>query len=258
MGRQFRLYLLLTPFAFLIPSVSASTRLTQKNDAQMPTVPFVGCPADGMSGPVSAPSDDPHKLPIPFDAAQRLALYSDANGFSVIAPRGWHCYEVYGSDGAFLIVSPYPVSEDTILSARRPKGFVHPVVVFSAIDGFTSGRDEVSPIINRVFPKHRAFVINAAKEMDQPVPRKQAPFRSDKLHYLSKDAVEYKTPANREGLGTASFLRPSVLAITGVEILVKDRGDCCDLTSLAVRLAPSDEALAPVINRYIEHEAAKR
>src|ERR1017187_210346 len=112
-------------------------------------VPFVGCAAEGMSGPVAAPSGQPRPLSIPLDAASRLTYYSDSSdsgGLGVLAPRGWHCYETYGSDGAYLIVSPKPVSADTIYAVRRPQGFTEPVVVLSWNDGFTSGREEVSAV----------------------------------------------------------------------------------------------------------------
>ena len=223
--------------------------------AQHVTVPFVGCAATGMSGPVPAPSGEPRRIPIPADAAAHLALYSDGNGLDVLAPRGWHCYEVYGSDGGFLFVSPNSLSAETIYS---PHGFTEPVVILSAIDGFTSGRDEVSAVINHVFPEHRAFVVNAAKEMDQPVPGYRGPFPGDKLHHISKNVVEYTTPAHREGIGTMRFLRASTLPTIGVEILSKDSGECCNLTSLDVRLAPTDAALAGVIRSQLEHELITR
>ena len=219
---------------------------------QIASVPFVGCPADGMSGPITATTGPPRSFPIPADAASRLAFYSVADGLGVLAPRSWHCYQVYGSDGAFLLVSPDPITAETIYAARRPKGFSGPVIALSFINGFTSGRDEVSPVINRVFPKHRAFVIEAARNMDQPIPRPKRPFPADKLHYLSDEVVEYTTAPHREGLGTVGFIRPSDIPITGVELLSKDAGDCCDLTSLAMRLAPSDASLATVIRQQVE------
>jgi hypothetical protein len=211
-----------------------------------------------MSGHVDAPSGTPRQFPIPVGTAERLALYSVAEGPSVLAPRGWNCYEIYGSDGAFLVVSPLPVSVEAILAMRRPAGYTQPVVILSLIDGFTSGRDEVSPVVNRVFPKHREFVADAAANMDQPIPRFKGPFAGDRLHYLSSETVEYTTPAHREGLGTLGFLRPSALPITGVEILEKEGGDCCDLTSLAIRLAPGDAALGAVIRQQVEREATMR
>jgi hypothetical protein len=209
-----------------------------------------------MMGHVDAGKGEPRQLPTNSAVASRLAFYADSNGLGILAPRNWHCFEIYGSDGAFLVVSPTPISNDSILAARRPQGFTHPVIVLNSINGFTSGRDEVSPVVNRVFPRHRAFVINSARNMDQPIPRQKPPFPGDQLHYLSPDVVEYTTRPHHEGLGTQGFLRPTNLEITGVDILVKEGKDCCDLVSLAIRLAPADAALAGTIRQQLERETA--
>ena len=77
------------------------------------SVPFVGCPAEGMSGPEPAPATPPADAFIPTPDAGQLALYAAA-GLHVLAPRGWHCVEIYGSGGAFLLVTPHPYSAATL------------------------------------------------------------------------------------------------------------------------------------------------
>jgi hypothetical protein len=65
-------------------------------------LPFVGCKSDGQSGPLRAPKGKSKVLPIGKETAQRLAYYKAEQGFSVLAPRGWYCFETYGSGGAAL------------------------------------------------------------------------------------------------------------------------------------------------------------
>jgi hypothetical protein len=73
-------------------------------------VPFVGCKSDGQVGPVKAPSGRSKMMAIPAEAAQRLAYYKAEEGVGVLAPRGGHCFETYGSNGATLYVSPDPIN----------------------------------------------------------------------------------------------------------------------------------------------------
>ena len=85
-------------------------------------------------------------------------------------------------------------------------------------------------------------------ELDFP----NGPYPSDKLAYKSDRIVEYRTPADFEGLGTQSYLVKSANPITGVAILT---GKDPDLLHLAVRLRAELTHLAPVIIAQVEREA---
>lgn len=95
--------------------------------------PFVGCPADGMSGPAPPPAN-PH---IPVAHTNQLALYAAA-GMKVLAPRGWHCIEMYGSGGAVLLVTPHLYTADTLPGFKT---LVGPAVEVLFLNGENSGRD---------------------------------------------------------------------------------------------------------------------
>jgi len=216
------------------------------------TVPFVGCASEGMSGPVSAPSGKPKKLHIAAAAAAHLAYYFVAQDLSVLAPRGWHCLNIYDSSGSYLFVTPEQLDPSTVLSDSGSSAFQGSLVALSWFSGFTSGRHEVSAVISLVFPTHQRFADEAAS-VDEISPQPHAgPYRDDTLHCLSNDAVEYVTASGKQGLGTQFWLKPTLDPISGAELLVKDNGDCCDLISLAVRLPSADTVLSPVIVQQAE------
>ena len=93
--------------------VSAVTGAQAQSEAG---VPFVGCTADGQVGPIAAPRDGPVPA-VPPEAAADLAYYRSEH-LGVLAPRGWHCLETYGSNGANLFVSPDPLTFDMMIHGR--------------------------------------------------------------------------------------------------------------------------------------------
>jgi hypothetical protein len=212
-------------------------------------VPFVGCAADGQGGPVKAPTGKSKSLPIPPATAQQLAYYQGYGGLAVLAPRGWHCFSQYGSDGDALFVSPQNISSAQLFSVTW-KGLPGPAIELSVSSGGTSGRFQVAQIIARVFPAHMSFAQNVIAEgvepkSDFPV----GPFKTDKLNYLSNAAVEYQTPPNVAGLGTQSRLLPGADPIAGVAILT---GADTDLVQLSARLPPALAGLEAAIIHQVE------
>jgi hypothetical protein len=181
-------------------------------------------------------------LQISAEKAQRLAYYKAEQGWGVLAPRGWYCFETYGSNGESLFVSPQPIGADNLFSFRSPES------------GGTSGRFGVARMIARVFPAHRDFV---RKVIAEGVERaSDFPFGSypkDKLRYKTNEMVEYRTPARTKGLGTDSRLLEDVDPIRGVAILV---GPDTDLAFLAVRLPGAMSHLVPTIVEQLERETA--
>lgn len=216
-------------------------------------VPFVGCASDGQTGPQAAPTGKSKAVAIPAAAAQRLAWYKAQDGSGVLAPRGWHCFSTYGSDGSNLFVSPDAIDAKMLFSDDW-KGFAGPVVQMSYSSGGTSGRFEVAKVIARVFPAYKQFTQNVIAEGIAPASGFPfGPYATDKLTYRAKNIVEFETPANMQGLGTDSRLLPNASPIDGVDLIT---GADTDLIQLSARFSAKDCDLIPLIVKQVERSAA--
>jgi hypothetical protein len=217
-------------------------------------VPAVGCPQDGQMGPQKAP-----KLPttvrvtVPEGMASSLAYYSPYEDISdgVLAPRGWDCFGVYGSNGASLFVVPDKLG-DPILD--RPKEVENGLLVVRRfVHGDTSGRYEVAEISARLFPRARPYIESVRKlipEIDNPNAYVFAPWPTDRVNHLSDFAVSYITPPQIDGLGSQFWLAPAAQPISGLVFLTGDlggQGEGPFLHGLAVRLDPRDQYLYSAI-----------
>lgn len=239
-------------FAFLMCAhCSLPAQVTHSN--AVARVPFVGCESDGQGGAVKAPGGQSKTMPIPAEPAQRLAYYKAEEGSGVLAPRGWHCFGTYGSNGATLYVSPDPINTADLFSTSW-NGFAGPVIQISSMDGGTSGRFEVAKTIARVFPAHEAFVQAVIAEGIEPASSfPSGPYAGDTLKYRTKDIVEFLTPAHIDGLGTASRLQKNDNPISGAAILF---GEEPNLLQLSVRLPRQASDLTQFIIQQTERETA--
>ncbi len=216
-------------------------------------VPFVGCASDGQVGPQAAPTGKIKAVAIPAAAAERLAYYKAEYGPGVLAPRGWHCFSTYGSNGGSLFISPDPIDSKALFS-NDWKGFPGQAIQISYVSGGTSGRFEVAQVIARVFPAYKKFVQNVIAEGIEPASDFPfGPYANDKLTYRGKNIVEFETPASTEGLGTDSRLLPNTSPIDGVAIIT---GVDTDMTKLSARLSAEDRDLIPIIVKQVESDAA--
>jgi hypothetical protein len=218
------------------------------------SVPFVGCRSDRQTGPLEAPSGKDPVLAIGAELALQLAYYSSADGFGVVAPRGWYCFGTYGSGGERLFVLPSPIDTGNIFTDKW-SGFLGPAVELAHSYGDTSGRFNVAEIIARVFPAYQAFTAGVMKELSPPDTFSFGPFPKDKLTSKGATVTEYITPAQTDGLGTHSDLRRNASPIQGVAILVERAPD---LLLLAVRLPPELAGLTSGIIHQVEHDAESR
>ncbi|MEQ1948322.1 MAG: hypothetical protein ABL995_14115 [Bryobacteraceae bacterium] len=211
------------------------------------TVPFVGCPSDGQACPVAAPQGKPVTLPIPKVFGRKVAWYSSfENGMGVLAPAGWHCSTLYGSSGDLLTVRPNPF--DTW------GAFTGPGIRLAFTTGQGSGGYEVVRLMSLLFPRYNARVQGLMKAEPEGTGNfKLGPFKTDRIIRRGATVVEYRTPADTEGLGT-QLLRADRLAIEGVVILT---GTNPDMTHLAVRLPEEWNNLAPIIMDQAKRDAAK-
>jgi hypothetical protein len=216
-------------------------------------LPLIGCPSDGQVGPEAAPRSGEISLSINPDAASRLAYYTDKSevgGMSVLAPRGWHCFGVYGSNGESLFVAREAISTGQFFKGDW-KGIAGPAIQFSFSDGGTSGRFEVAEIVSKIFPQEKAFVESVIAEgLEKTLDYSFGPFPGDRLKRIGKNIVEYETPPGVKGLGIQTRLIPNSDSIMGVVILNADNDN--SIHQLAVRL-PKDQAdLATTIVRQTE------
>jgi hypothetical protein len=225
-------------------SILLQSSAVAANAGQVPgEVPFVGCPADGMMGPAAAPKAPKHTPTVPAGAVTRLAYYQSPM-IGALAPRGWHCIELYGSGGAFLLVTPEP----DIATRRFPDGgqITGPAIEVSFTNGDTSGRFEVAKVIARLFPTRYSFVRNVIEEGIEPAKNFQfEPFPGDILRRRSPTEVDFLTPAGKKGMGTASWLVPDSAPISGTARLTPDNS----LWMLQVRLPTEFRDLTPVITQ---------
>jgi hypothetical protein len=246
---------ILAVLGILFASDFSYAQVKSADEAQTTSVPFVGCRSDGQVGLREPPPSPPVMIRVDANASQLLAYYRAERGVGVLAPRGWHCFGVYGSGGATLYITPTPIDPKD-LSTRQKEGFKGPVIRTSYIHGDTSGRFIVAEMISRVFPERKAFLERVIEDFDLQKTRFPAgPYPGDSLTYKSPTQVEFTTPSNTEGLGTWRSLAVENRPIQGAAIL---DGETPDLVHVPVRLPAEFARLAPLIVRQLEAETATR
>ncbi|HEY0014012.1 MAG TPA: hypothetical protein VGB79_14315 [Allosphingosinicella sp.] len=195
---------------------------------------FVGCPTDGQVGFSPAPSAGPRPL---LPHAGRLVLaYYGSHDLRVLAPRGWHCIGLQGSNGLRLIVTPEP---RTAAEFRNGTGILAgPAVEISHAYGGTSGRSEVAAAVARYFPAYRRYVRRVERMQLGEGPFATAPWPRDRVERAGATRINFVTPAGAPGEGTHWLFAPGS-EITGTMLLLP--GDEPDLITVRVRL-PAEQA----------------
>lgn len=223
-------------------------------DSRVVAVPFVGCPSDRQLGPMGAPGPPRKPVLLRRATADKLAYYASAQGMGVLAPRGWHCFGIYGAGGESIIVSPEPLDSRKLFSPDRHV-LTGSGVILSHHYGGTSGRFVVAGIIARLFPERMDFTHAVRKAFPSPEdPYPAGPYPGDTLHYKSKSSVEFRTPAHAEGLGTTERMLKGNAPIDGVVMLVCQTPD---VLLLAMRLPSVLQAVQPDVVRQMEGAAAR-
>ena len=123
------------------------------------TVPFVGCAADGQTGPIPPPEGAARVVELWDAPLEQIAYYEGANFSGVYAPRGWHCRVLYGSAGATIVVSPANLNP----SEFPPSPIRDQAVERVYMEGGTSGRFSVATYASRLFPKLAAAFVTKVK-----------------------------------------------------------------------------------------------
>ncbi len=219
------------------------------------TVPFVGCPSDGQLGSAPAPQGKPKAVTLDAHTTARLAFYQSNYGDGFVAPRGWNCAGLVGSDGWGLFMALSPVNPSDLLKAKFHV-VTGPFIEVWLGDGETSGRFEVAQTIARYFPKRMDFVQKViAMDLGYNAgdfPR--GPYPGDRLLLRSDHVVEYLTPAHTWGLGTQARMRPDNESIRSAAILLD--GEPPSSVVISIRLPKDMADLAPVILHQAERQYA--
>ena len=222
------------------------------------SVPYVGCPGDGQTGPYAASKGSPRQVNLPPAMANQLAWYEykgDVGRFGTLGPRGWNCFITIGSNGWTLYIAPESLDSAKLLEHKNWKGFRGPAIQLSSSEGATSGRFEVAKMVARVFPAHRDYARSIIAEGFGPASNYPfGPFPSDHLTYKRKELVEFTTPAHRHGLGTMSWLLPSDQPITGFARLSIAPDIDTELLHLCLRLPPSLSFLSAILIQQAESD----
>lgn len=243
-GNRINILILVTTFMTVASFLSAPVFADS-------VVPFVGCAADGQTGPAEAPVGTGKLVQIDEEIARKLAYYKATFGPGILAPRGWHCFNVYGSSASLTFVAPEAIPENQMLMDDW-KGFKGSAVQISEVYGGSSGRFNVARVMARVFPKYKAFVQRVVDEGLEPADSfPSGPFPEDHLLYKNDRIVEYTTPANTKGLGTMSRLKGNDRPIVGAAMLVHDDPD---MRNVSIRLPPELANLSPYIIQQAEIE----
>ena len=228
--------------------------------AQM-SVPYIGCPGDGQTGPYLATKGSPKPVNLSPEIAKKLAWYEykgDAGQIGTLGPRGWNCFVTIGSNGETLYVAPEALDSVKVLEHKNWKGFTGPAIQLSGSDGGTSGRFEVAQMVARVFPAYRQYARKIIAEgfgpaSDYPF----GPFPSDQLAYKGRKLVEFTTPAHHKGLGTMSWLLPSDQPITGFALLTIAPDIDTELLHLSFRLPQSLSFLSATLIQQAEADGSR-
>lgn len=245
----------------LLPTLVAVLAAASVSAYGQTSVPYVGCPGDGQTGPYAAAKGSPKPVDFPPALAGQLAWYEyngDAGHIGTLGPRGWNCFVTIGSNGETLYIAPEALDSAKLLEHRNWKGFTGPAIQLSGSNGGTSGRFVVAKVVARVFPAHRDYARSIIAEglgpaSDYPF----GPFPSDHLTYEGKELVEFTTPAYGKGLGTMSWLLPSDQPINGFALLTIGPNVDTELLHLSFRLPPSLSSLSAMLIRHAEADAAR-
>jgi hypothetical protein len=217
-------------------------------------VPFAGCAGDGQTGPFPAPARIEHVPAVPAEWVGSLAYYAASEKVGVLAPRGWHCFELYGSGGVALYVTPYQY--DPVVLSDIAFTISGPAVVWGLDNASNSGRFEVARVIHRLFPDYEWFRRDLMRSENWPF----SEFAPDPTHYgrvlrRSDTVVEYRMAGGWVGQGATWKLRPDGPQVFGAAVL-QPKSDM-NLLRIAVRLPPDLQPLARTIVRSFEVAAQR-
>lgn len=216
-------------------------------------VRFVGCPTDGQTGPRRAPRRGWAPVYPAANYRGGLAYYATRE-IGVLAPAGWHCFGLQGSNGVTLIATP---------DRRRAADFIGfdariagPAVEISRRHGGTSGRFAVAAAIARYFPAFRWFVDATEESWDAAGPFAMSPWPGDRIDRRSEREVRFETPPGSRGEGTGGLLAPDGGAVAGAVLLIGEGEP--DVVTVRIRAPGLSEELTRLILEQTANDALHR
>lgn len=208
-------------------------------------VPFVGCPSDGQTGPIPAPTGAARTVHLSSKLPGSIAFYQGEGDGGVFAPAGWHCLALYGSSGVALIVSANALPKSGVPSNSS----IHaPVITLSTFDSETSGRFDVARLGSMLFPDLTKDFVKSVEDEgifskdDIELPK----YPKDDLTHLSTTLVRFETPANTKGLGTEGYANISQAPITGL-VSLDEGNDGMIISILRISMGTKDETWAQTL-----------
>lgn len=229
----------------LLLLAAAALAAAHAGAAEGAELPFVGCPSDGQMGPLEAPRRAARPAP-PTGAGTAGLTHYASNDLAVLAPPGWHCVGLYGSNGSVLVVTPVRHAPDVLLQPGTT--LTGPAIVLVLRHGGTSGRFAVASAIARLFPEHRAFAEAVAAE-DPGFSLPTAAYPADRLSRPAPGEVAFETPPGAVGLGTDGWMAPGPEPVSGLFMLRPERE--YELVTLRMRLPAAQASLAPAIVSFV-------
>jgi hypothetical protein len=209
-----------------------------------PRVITVDCPANDQTGSARLQAGETMSAPVAPALAGQIAYYRAEHSPGVYAPRGWSCRAWDGSNGSTLVVTP---------KRMEPPYFPLPMITGPAVmietsDAASSGRFHVAIVAAQLFPLvGSAFVTRVRQEhliSDSSFDVESYP--DDRLIYLSDRLVQFTTPPNRAGLGTAGMFEVSDLPVRGLSIFNLE-SEANALIEVRVRLPAGLNAVAEAV-----------
>ncbi len=233
------------PFAIrvVLPLACCSFAVVSMADTP-PRVTMVECPANDQTAGARPVAADTMSAPVAPATAGQIAYYRAEHSPGVYAPKGWSCRAWDGLNGSALVVTPKRI-EPPYFPLPRITG---PAVMIEASDAAGPGRFHVAIMAAQLFPLIGSeFIARVRQEhliSDSSFDAEAYP--DDRLTYLSDRLVQYATPPNRAGLGTAGMLEVSDLPVRGLAILNLE-SEANSLIEVRVRLPPALNAVTEAV-----------
>jgi hypothetical protein len=207
-------------------------------------VATVNCPANDQTVAARLQAGETVSAPVAPPMAEQIAYYKAEHDPGVYAPKGWSCRAWDGANGRSLVVTPKRI-EPPYFPLPMITG---PAVMIETSDAGTVGRFHVAIVAAQLFPLVGSEFIERVRQehliSDTSFDAESYP--DDRLTYLSDRFVQYTTPPNRTGLGTAGLFEMSDLPVRGLTIL-NLQSEANSLTEVRVRLPTALNGVAEAI-----------
>jgi hypothetical protein len=209
-----------------------------------PRVGTIECPTNDQTAGARPLAGETMSAPVAPPVAEQIAYYRAEHNPGVYAPKGWSCRAWDGLNGSALVVTPKRI-EPPYFPLPKITG---PAVSIETSDAAGSGRFHVAIVAAQLFPLIGSEFITRVRQehLISDASFDAEVYPDDRLIYLSDRLVQYTTPPNRAGLGTAGMFEMSDLPIRGLTILHLE-SEANSLVEVRVRLPAALNAVAEAV-----------